>query len=112
MPPERGRGPRSHLNFYSTPRSSRMQSNSFKTKDGSPFYPSQSVVLSASRKLPLAINSMSDSREKIVIVDADPVGRDALLTAAQSAGYDVSAFATAHEGLDAVRQTSADLLLL
>ncbi len=55
---------------------------------------------------------MSDSREKIVIVDADPAGRDALLTAAQSAGYDASAFATAHEALDAVRQTSADLLLL
>ena len=55
---------------------------------------------------------MNDTREKIVIVEADTADRDALRTLMEDGGYDVSAFPTAHEGLDAVRHAEADLLLL
>ena len=55
---------------------------------------------------------MNDTREKIVIVEADTADRDALRTVMEDGGYDVSAFPTAHEGLDAVRHAEADLLLL
>jgi len=55
---------------------------------------------------------MSISAERIIIVEADPVSRDALLAALQSAGYDASSFATAREALNAIRQKAADLLLL
>jgi DNA-binding response OmpR family regulator/S1-C subfamily serine protease len=55
---------------------------------------------------------MNSSNEKIVIVEADAASREALLALVRSGGYDVSAFATAGEGLDAVRQLGADLLLL
>lgn len=55
---------------------------------------------------------MNTSAEKIVVAEADPTSREALLSAVRSAGYDASAFATAREALNAVRQTSADLLLL
>ena len=55
---------------------------------------------------------MNNSAEKIVITEADPARRESLLGALRDAGYEVSAFASAHEALAAVRQTSADLLLL
>ncbi len=55
---------------------------------------------------------MDNRREKIVIIEADAANRNALIAAIESAGYDVSAFATAREGLDAARQLGADLLLL
>jgi len=55
---------------------------------------------------------MNDTREKVVIVEADTADRDALRTLMEDGGYDVSAFPTAHEGLDAVRHAEADLLLL
>lgn len=55
---------------------------------------------------------MNSSPEKIVIVEADPASREALLSAVRNAGYVASAFATAREALEAVRQAGADLLLL
>jgi DNA-binding response OmpR family regulator len=51
-------------------------------------------------------------RERIVIVEADSASREALLAAIEGAGYDVSAFPTAQEGLDTLRQLGADLILL
>ncbi|MGD0955533.1 MAG: trypsin-like peptidase domain-containing protein [Candidatus Acidiferrales bacterium] len=55
---------------------------------------------------------MNSTSEKIVIVEADAASREVLLALVRSAGYDASAFATAGEGLDAVRRLGADLLLL
>ena len=55
---------------------------------------------------------MNNSADKIVIAEADSTAREALLSEVRSAGYDASAFATAHEALEAVRHSSADLLLL
>jgi DNA-binding response OmpR family regulator len=55
---------------------------------------------------------MVNSPEKIIILDADAHGREELRATLQSAGYDVSVFATTREGLDAIHQTGADLLLL
>jgi DNA-binding response OmpR family regulator len=64
------------------------------------------------KKLWEAIHRMDERREKIVIIEADGTSRDALVAAAKTTGCDVSAFATAHEGLDAVRDLGADVLLL
>jgi len=47
---------------------------------------------------------MINGREKIVVVEADAASRDLLLAAIESAGYEVLAFATAREGLEAARQ--------
>jgi CheY-like chemotaxis protein len=55
---------------------------------------------------------MINGREKIVVVEADAASRDLLLAAIQSAGYEVVAFATAREGLEAARQPGTDLLVL
>ncbi|MGA8368128.1 MAG: trypsin-like peptidase domain-containing protein [Candidatus Acidiferrales bacterium] len=55
---------------------------------------------------------MDKRREKIVIIEADAASRNALIAAAESTGCDVSAFAAAREGLDAVRELGADVLLL
>src|SRR5580692_9600827 len=55
---------------------------------------------------------MVNAPEKIIILDADPHSREDLRATLQSAGYDVSVFATTQEGLDAIHQTGADLLLL
>jgi DNA-binding response OmpR family regulator/S1-C subfamily serine protease len=55
---------------------------------------------------------MVNTPEKIIILDADPHSREDLRAALQSAGYDVAVFATTREGLDAIHQTGADLLLL
>jgi DNA-binding response OmpR family regulator len=55
---------------------------------------------------------MVNASEKIIILDADPHSREDLRATLQSAGYDVSVFATTREGLDAIHQTGADLLLL
>ena len=49
--------------------------------------------------------------EKIVIVETDPSSRDALLATLEGGGYQASAFASAREGLEAVR-AGADLLIL
>jgi len=55
---------------------------------------------------------MDQAREKVVVVEADAASREALLALVQNAGYEVEAFATASEGLHAVRRLMADLLLL
>ncbi|MGH9744957.1 MAG: trypsin-like peptidase domain-containing protein [Candidatus Acidiferrales bacterium] len=55
---------------------------------------------------------MANARERIVILESDAATRESLQAGMQSAGYDATAFATAHEGLDAIHATGADLLLL
>src|SRR5271169_750934 len=55
---------------------------------------------------------MVNTPERIIILDADPHSREDLRSALQSAGYDVAVYATTREGLDAIHQTGADLLLL
>jgi DNA-binding response OmpR family regulator/S1-C subfamily serine protease len=55
---------------------------------------------------------MANTPEKIIILDADPHSREDTRAALQSVGYDVAVFATTREGLDAIHQTGADLLLL
>jgi DNA-binding response OmpR family regulator len=55
---------------------------------------------------------MNNTREKIVIIDADAASRESLQATMQSVGYGVSAFATSGEGLAAVRESGADVLLL
>jgi DNA-binding response OmpR family regulator len=55
---------------------------------------------------------MVNSPEKIIILDADPHSREDTRAALQAAGYDVAVFATTREGLDAIHQGGADLLLL
>ena len=55
---------------------------------------------------------MVNAPEKIIILDADRHSREDLRATLQSAGYDVSVFATTREGLDAIHETGADLLLL
>ena len=55
---------------------------------------------------------MAHTPEKIIILDADPRSSEEMRAALQAAGYDVAVFATTREGLDAIHQTGADLLLL
>jgi len=55
---------------------------------------------------------MVNTPERIIILDPDPHNSEDLRAALQSAGYDVAVFATTREGLDAIHQTGADLLLL
>ena len=55
---------------------------------------------------------MANTPEKIIILDPDPRSSDEMRAALQAAGYDVAVFATTREGLDAIHQTGADLLLL
>ena len=55
---------------------------------------------------------MINGREKIVVVEGDDASRDLLRVAIESAGYEVFAFATAREGLEAARQPGTDLLVL
>lgn len=55
---------------------------------------------------------MSNAPERVVIVEAELASRDALQMVLQGAGFEVRAFATARDGLEAVRQLVPDLLLL
>src|SRR4029077_1962218 len=55
---------------------------------------------------------MDNIREKIVIVEADEASRASLVSILESGGWDVSAFSTTREGLDALQHAGADLLLL
>jgi DNA-binding response OmpR family regulator/S1-C subfamily serine protease len=55
---------------------------------------------------------MDQASEKIVIVEADAQSRAELLALLQGAGYDASAYPTPGEGLHALRETGADLILL
>jgi DNA-binding response OmpR family regulator/S1-C subfamily serine protease len=55
---------------------------------------------------------MDNIREKIVIVEANEASRTCLVSIMESGGYEVSAFSTAHQGLDALQNVGAELLLL
>ncbi|MGA8145599.1 MAG: response regulator, partial [Candidatus Acidiferrales bacterium] len=55
---------------------------------------------------------MANARERIVILESDAATRVALQATMQNAGYDVTTFDTASEGLDAIHASGADLLLL
>src|SRR5579862_1722148 len=55
---------------------------------------------------------MDNTREKIVVIEADPPSRDALRASMEAAGYEVFPFPTVREGLDYLRSDGADLLLL
>jgi len=55
---------------------------------------------------------MANTPERIIILDPDPHSGEDLRAALQSAGYDVALYATTREGLDAIHQTGADVLLL
>lgn len=55
---------------------------------------------------------MKNAPEKIVVLDAAAESREALQAALQSAGYDVAAFASAPEALEALRRAGADLFFL
>jgi DNA-binding response OmpR family regulator/S1-C subfamily serine protease len=55
---------------------------------------------------------MINGREKIVVVEADDASRDLLRATIEGAGYEVAAFATTQEGLEAARQPGTDVLLL
>jgi DNA-binding response OmpR family regulator/S1-C subfamily serine protease len=55
---------------------------------------------------------VSEAPEKVVLVEADLASRAALELALQGAGFEVSSFETAREGLEAVRELTPDLLLL
>ncbi len=55
---------------------------------------------------------MDSAPEKIVVLDSDPRAREELRSALQATGYDVAAFATSREGLDAIQQGGADIVLM
>ena len=55
---------------------------------------------------------MDNTREKIVIVEADPIALETLRSALDTAGYDVAAFGSAVEALDAIHNSGANLLLM
>jgi len=55
---------------------------------------------------------MNNTREKIVIVEADPIALETLRSALDTAGYDVAAFGSAVEALDAIHNAGANLLLM
>jgi DNA-binding response OmpR family regulator/S1-C subfamily serine protease len=55
---------------------------------------------------------MENIREKIVIVESDEASRVSLASILEGGGYEVSGVSTAREGLDALQQAGAELLLL
>ena len=55
---------------------------------------------------------MNNTREKIVIVEAAPIALETLRSALDTAGYDVAAFTSAVEALDAIHNAGANLLLM
>jgi DNA-binding response OmpR family regulator len=55
---------------------------------------------------------MNSAREKIVLIEGDAAHREDFRAAIESAGYAAAAYATTREGLEAVRQSGADLLVL
>jgi DNA-binding response OmpR family regulator/S1-C subfamily serine protease len=55
---------------------------------------------------------MDNIREKIVIIEADEASRASLVAIMESGCYEVSAFSTPREGLDALQHAGADVLLL
>jgi DNA-binding response OmpR family regulator len=55
---------------------------------------------------------MNPSAEKVIVIEADPASREHLCAVMESAGYQAAGFATSREGLDAVHQNGADVILL
>jgi len=55
---------------------------------------------------------MDNTREKILVVEADAASRENLRATLQEAGYEVTAYATSREALDAIHQSAADVLIL
>ncbi|MBZ5641781.1 MAG: trypsin-like peptidase domain-containing protein [Acidobacteriia bacterium] len=55
---------------------------------------------------------MDDTREKIIIVEADEASRTSLAAIMEGGGFEVSVFSTARESLDALQHTGAELLLV
>ena len=55
---------------------------------------------------------MDNTREKIVIIEADPIALETLRSALDTAGYDAAAFGGAVEALDAIHNAGANLLLM
>ena len=55
---------------------------------------------------------MDNTREKIVIIEADPIALETLRAALDTAGYDAAAFGSAVEALDAIHNAGANLLLM
>ena len=55
---------------------------------------------------------MDSPREKILVVEGDAASRESLHAMLQEAGYEIAAFATTREALDAIHQTAADVLIL
>jgi DNA-binding response OmpR family regulator/S1-C subfamily serine protease len=55
---------------------------------------------------------MDNIREKIVVVEANQSSRASLVSIMESGGYEVSAFSTAQQGLNALQHVGAELLLL
>jgi len=55
---------------------------------------------------------MDITREKIIVLDPDPATRAELQDALHTAGYDAEAFATTREGLDAIHQRGAAIVIL
>jgi DNA-binding response OmpR family regulator len=55
---------------------------------------------------------MDNTREKILVVEADAASRENLRAILQEAGYEVAAHETSREALDAIHQSAADVLIL
>jgi DNA-binding response OmpR family regulator/S1-C subfamily serine protease len=55
---------------------------------------------------------MDASIEKVIVIEADPASREHLRAAMEAAGYVATAFATSREGLDAIHDGGADVVLL
>jgi DNA-binding response OmpR family regulator/S1-C subfamily serine protease len=55
---------------------------------------------------------MESTREKILVVEGDAAGRETLLATLQDAGYEVTAYSTSREALDAIHQSATDVLIL
>jgi DNA-binding response OmpR family regulator len=55
---------------------------------------------------------MNTAAEKIIVLDSDPTARAELQDALRNAGYDVESFATARQGLDAIHQHGAAVMIL
>ena len=55
---------------------------------------------------------MDTTPEKIVLLSTDARSREEMRAALQAAGYEVAEFATSRDGLDAIQQNGADILLM
>src|ERR1700679_3142240 len=55
---------------------------------------------------------MDIAPEKIIVIDPDPATSAEIQDALRTAGYDVTGFATTREGLDAIHQHGAAILIL